>query len=89
MRLTKAQQESLKIKWQQSKLREHIKKGEHTPPEYQMFHEILDGHLRRLEYKSFLSFRRSVQGTFGCDGAVTIKWCNMWLCIEQDGYTHS
>lgn len=29
------------------------------------------------------------QGTIGCDGAITIPWCGMWLCIERDGYTHS
>ena len=25
----------------------------------------------------------------GCDGAITVQWCNMWLCIEKDGYCHS
>jgi len=29
------------------------------------------------------------QATIGCDGAVTVPWCGMWLCIERDGYTHS
>lgn len=29
------------------------------------------------------------QPTFGCDGAVALPWCGMWLCIETDGYTHS
>lgn len=37
----------------------------------------------------FRNFLLSVQPTFGCDGAVTVPWCNMWLLIERDGYTHS
>lgn len=38
---------------------------------------------------SYRSFRASVQGTFGCDGAVVAPWCGMWIVIERDGYTHS
>ncbi len=34
-------------------------------------------------------FRRLVQSTFGCDGAIAVPWNGMWLCIETDGYTHS
>jgi len=30
-----------------------------------------------------------VQATIGCDGAVTVPWCGMWLLVERDGYTHS
>jgi hypothetical protein len=37
---------------------------------------------------SYLQFRRSVQTT-GYDSCVMIKWCNIWLGIETDGYTHS
>jgi hypothetical protein len=37
----------------------------------------------------FRAFRASVQLAFGCDGAVVVPWCGMWLCIERDGYTHS
>lgn len=39
-----------------------------------------------LTYKQF---RRRVQPTFGCDGAVALPWAGMFLCIEKDGYTHS
>lgn len=37
---------------------------------------------------SFLAFRRAAQysHTMGC---VMIQWCNMWIGIESDGYTHS
>jgi hypothetical protein len=34
-------------------------------------------------------FSNSVQGTIGCNGAVAVYWCNMWLCIEPDGYCHT
>lgn len=38
---------------------------------------------------SYKQFRKTVCPTFGCDGAVTVPWAGMWLCIERDGYTHS
>ncbi len=38
---------------------------------------------------TFIQFRRSVQPTFGMDGAVVVKWSSMWLAIESDGYVHS
>jgi hypothetical protein len=38
---------------------------------------------------TYRQFRKTVAPTFGCDGAVTVPWCGMWLCIERDGYTHS
>jgi hypothetical protein len=37
----------------------------------------------------YRQFRKTVQPTFGCDGAVTVPYASMWLCIERDGYTHS
>ena len=37
----------------------------------------------------YKAFRKSVGGTFGCDGAVVVQWAGMWLCIEKDGYTHT
>ena len=38
---------------------------------------------------TYRQFRKTVQPTFGCDGAVAVQWCGMWLCIEKDGYCHS
>jgi hypothetical protein len=35
---------------------------------------------------TYLAFRRGVVPGHGC---IMIKWCNMWLGIEPDGYTHS
>lgn len=40
-------------------------------------------------YSSYKHFRKNVAGTYGCNGAITVYWCNMWLCIEKDGYTHT
>jgi hypothetical protein len=37
----------------------------------------------------YREFRRTVSGTFGCDGAVVVRWQEMWLCIEADGYCHT
>lgn len=34
-------------------------------------------------------FLESAEPTFGCDNAIAVKWCNIWLCIETDGYCHS
>lgn len=38
---------------------------------------------------SWPEFAKTVQPTFGCDGAITVHWSGMWLAIETDGYTHS
>ena len=38
---------------------------------------------------TYREFRKTVQPTFGMDGAVVVHWCNMWLAIEQDGYVHT
>jgi len=37
---------------------------------------------------SFLAFRRSAKFAF-FDDALMVQWCNMWIGIERDGYTHS
>jgi len=50
---------------------------------------IANVYKRRQMDVTFLAFRRSIKPTFGMDGAVVVNWCNMWLCIERDGYTHS
>ena len=39
--------------------------------------------------KTFLQFRRDVIATIGCDNAITVSWCGMWLCIETNGYCHT
>ncbi len=38
--------------------------------------------------KSYLAFRRTVVVS-NLQGCVMVPWCNMWLGIEEDGYTHS
>lgn len=74
MKLTKAQSLALLHKYRQSTLMEHI--GDCAP-------------FQRVEYPSFLAFRRAVQPQLCGDKAVMVRWCNMWIGIEPDGYTHS
>ncbi len=38
---------------------------------------------------SYRAFRKLTVPVFAADGAVAIRWCGMWLCIETDGYAHS
>lgn len=42
-------------------------------------------HVRRTDYReTYRSFRRRCfSAGFGC---ITVRWCGMWLAIEQDGY---
>lgn len=35
---------------------------------------------------TYLQFRRSVQHGYDC---IMVHWCDMWLGIEEDGYTRS
>lgn len=45
--------------------------------------------LRNNNDMSYRQFRRTVEGEFYGGGAVLVKWGNIWLGIEADGYTHS
>jgi hypothetical protein len=38
--------------------------------------------------KTYLAFRRTAVNTH-MQGCVMVPWGNMWLGIEEDGYTHS
>lgn len=38
---------------------------------------------------TFADFLDSVSPVFGGEGAVTVPWKGMWLCIEPNGYCHS
>ncbi len=44
-----------------------------------------DGH--RHPKPSYLAWRRTARRAL--DGCVMVPWCDMWLGIEPDGYTHS
>jgi hypothetical protein len=57
-----------------------------TEPQY---NKLVDKWRQADEGRTFTAFLESVQPTFGCDGAVAVRWCGMWLCIERDGYCHS
>lgn len=38
---------------------------------------------------TYREFREMAMPSFGCDDAVILPWCNIFLCIERDGYVHS
>lgn len=78
IKTTKAQRRTLLAKFKQSSVMSNIldRKGD--------FEISIVTH-----YRSYRHMRKQAKGTFGCDGAITIYWCNMWLCIEKDGYCHS
>ena len=38
---------------------------------------------------AYRQFRKTVLPEMGSKDAVMVKWSNMWLGIEADGYTHS
>lgn len=54
-----------------------------------IYHVETVNHVPLTVVSTYRDFRRLVQPTFGCDGAVTVPWFGMWLCIERDGYCHS
>lgn len=82
MRLTKPQLEALKKLYCQSSIRQYLQ----VPPSTSRNTMVI----AKEQYKSFLSFRRSVTGGFYCnDTTVFILWCGMTIGIETDGYTHS
>jgi hypothetical protein len=43
----------------------------------------------KSDFANYRFLRRRVQVIFASGGAITVFWCNMWLAIEPDGYTHS
>jgi len=75
--LTKAQREALKRLYDRQPIYPHL-----TLLEEQMVKR------KRLTVVpiTYRQFRRGVQPGPDC---IMIQWCNMWLGIEPDGYTHS
>lgn len=47
------------------------------------------GELRGSERASYREYRRRVMPTIGCDDAIVIPFCRMWIIVETDGYAHS
>lgn len=54
-----------------------------------IFAKEIVNHVPLQVVQTYRQFRRTAQPVFCADGAVSVPWCNMWLCIEADGYTHS
>lgn len=51
--------------------------------------EQVRSHNPASEDAHYFILRRKVQPMIGGQGAIVVHWCNMWLAIEPDGYTHS
>jgi hypothetical protein len=86
VRTTREQREALKRIYDRAPLYQTKDHG----PTAKHYAEAVDGlPLKSYRTLTYRQFRRLVQPTFGCDGAVVAPWCGMWLCIETDGYTHS
>lgn len=76
IKTTKAQRAALKCKFDQSKARN-------------IAYARKDGYNIEIRvcYINYRHMRKeAVQGDYG---SLMILWCNMWLGIESDGYTHS
>ena len=46
------------------------------------------GYHCKSDIEKYRAFRRTVQPYIG-DDCVLVPWCNMWVGIESDGYTHT
>jgi hypothetical protein len=79
IKTTKEQRATLLAKFKRSRLKQ--RRNTLLDRNYAVYDEI--------NYSDYRSFRRHVQGTYCMDGAITVQWCNMWLCIEKDGYCHT
>lgn len=45
--------------------------------------------LRAPKGQTYLEFRRDVAPILGCQGAIVVPWCGMFIVVEEDGYAHS
>jgi len=41
------------------------------------------------EKPTYLQWRRSARQMFVNDPCILVPWCNMWIGVEVDGYTHT
>lgn len=42
-----------------------------------------------LGWRAYRRYRRTLEGTFGMNGAVVIPFAGMFVCIERDGFRHT
>jgi len=45
--------------------------------------------ISRSGASSYLEFRRRVEPVIGLPAVAVLPWCNMFVCIEPDGYPHT
>tara|TARA_R100000664_G_scaffold17170_1_gene26042 strand:+ start:1075 stop:1305 length:231 start_codon:yes stop_codon:yes gene_type:complete len=42
-----------------------------------------------MTLEDFINSAEPILPNIAYDGAIAVKWCNMYLCIEADGLCHS
>ena len=84
MRITRQQQETLRKKWKQN-------------PDGRTFLQFRRSTVPvmgwgRTTKMSLIKDRASASDGLRlthCDSPIAVRWCSMWLCIEDDGYCHT
>jgi len=59
-----------------------------TRPQREALKQVYDRPIVNRPAETYRQFRRKVRQA-SYDTNIMVPWCNMWLGIEPDGYTHS
>jgi hypothetical protein len=41
------------------------------------------------QHNTYRDFRETVEPVMFSGGAICVRWCGMFVCIEPDGYSHT
>ena len=41
------------------------------------------------QHNTYRDFRETVEPVMFSEGAICVRWCGMFVCIEPDGYSHT
>ena len=59
----------------------------YTTEQIESLHKLWQRHSQG--FATFYQFLKSTEGLIGGSGCVMVRWCNMWVGVENDGYTHT
>jgi len=80
MRITRQQQETLRMKWKQN-------------PDGRTFLQFRRSTVPVLGWGRTTKMSLIKEGepapVMGCAPPIAVRWCSMWLCIEEDGLCHT
>ena len=80
MRITRQQQETLRMKWKQN-------------PDGRTFLQFRRSTVPVLGWGRTTKMSLIKEGepapVMGCAPPIAVRWCSMWLCIEDDGDCHT